>query len=101
MNTHRKTDPEDERDAPEKEIGKKLYRLMNRYGAEEAKIIITEVRNSIMDNSRDEGQCPKIEIQDTALEEMYRDYVASGTSTALNFIEYKSLVKLITYMAAD
>jgi hypothetical protein len=99
MNTHGKTDEEGAGDVAKNNFGKALYRLLIRYGVEKAKTIMTEVRNSILKHSSDEGTFP--DLEDETLEVMYRDYVASGASRPITFIEYKSLAVVITALAED
>ncbi len=76
-------------------MDEKLYRLIKKYGEQNAKSILGEVRFSILEGSREDEKCVKPEIDDTALEDMYRDYVALGKNPILTFIEYKTLVKII------
>ena len=96
MNADRKTGPRDaERDA-RKEMDEKLCRLIEKYGEQNANSILAEVRRSILEGSQDDEKRVNPEIDDTALEAMYRDYVALGKNLILTFIEYKTVVKIIT-----
>jgi hypothetical protein len=101
MNADKKTDPGDSGRVVEKGIGKKLYHLISRYGAENAKTIVAEVRFSVLAHFHDDDKCSNIEIEDNALEDMYRDYVAACKDPLLTFIEYKSLVEIIIDLNVD
>lgn len=94
MTARRQKDSVDEVSVTGKDIGSQLLRFINKHGKLNTRTAIAEIRNSIPADSRN-AKGVKIEIGETALEEMYRSYVTSCKDPVLIFIEYKSLVDIV------
>lgn len=94
MTARRQKDSVDEVSVTEKEIGGQLLHFVNKHGELNTRTAIAEIRNSIPADSRP-AKDVKIEIGETALEEMYRSYVTSCKDPVLTFIEYTLLVDFV------